>query len=206
VELDEELAAKLVEKSPNTFPKPSLQVVNQDFLQFDLESLPAGYKIIGNIPYYITGKIVKKCLAARNRPISIVLLIQKEVAERIAAPVGQMSILSVLSQYYAKTSLGPVIPAAKFDPPPKVDSQVIILKPYPEIEYSKTFERVVKAGFSAKRKKLRTALAGGLQISKIEAENLLNSAAIDPNTRAQNLSVSDWAVIANTARYSKLKS
>jgi 16S rRNA (adenine1518-N6/adenine1519-N6)-dimethyltransferase len=180
----------------------SISVIHADFLDFDLESLPAGYKIVGNIPYYITGKIVQKCLQARNKPSLVVLLVQREVAERIAAPVGKMSILGVLSQFYADVALDLVVSAEKFDPPPKVDSQIVILRPRPTVERDKNFEKVVKAGFSAKRKKLKTSLSGGLNISKVEAEKLLKKAQIDPNTRAQNLSVKDWIVIASEAKQS----
>jgi 16S rRNA (adenine1518-N6/adenine1519-N6)-dimethyltransferase len=178
----------------------ALSVVNADFLEFDLESLPNGYKIVGNIPYYITGKIVQKCLLARNRPSSVVLLVQREVAERIAAPVGKLSILGVLSQFYADVATDLVVSAEKFDPPPKVDSQIVILRPRPDAERDKNFEKVVKAGFSAKRKKLKTSLSGGLNIAKPQAEKLLQAAKIDPNTRAQNLSLADWVVIAASFR------
>jgi 16S rRNA (adenine1518-N6/adenine1519-N6)-dimethyltransferase len=186
-------------------------VKNQDFLEFDLESLPVGYKIVGNIPYYITGKIARKCLCARNKPSLVVLLVQKEVAERIAAPVGELSILGVMSQFYAEVALGPVVTADKFDPPPKVDSRVVVLKPHSSVNSAgfkpatelqasslqeKVFERVVRAGFSAKRKKLHTALAGGLNISVNDAKKLLHTAKIDSNLRAQELSVADWVRLA----------
>jgi 16S rRNA (adenine1518-N6/adenine1519-N6)-dimethyltransferase len=170
----------------------NFQLISADFLDFDLESLPAGYKIIGNIPYYITGKIVRKCLSARNKPSLVVLLVQKEVAQRIAASAGELSIIGVLSQFYAEVSLGAVVSADRFSPPPKVDSQVVVLRPRPEVKRDKIFESVVRAGFSAKRKKLKTALAGGLGITKTASENLLKSAAIDPDRRAQDLSLSDW--------------
>jgi 16S rRNA (adenine1518-N6/adenine1519-N6)-dimethyltransferase len=198
VEYDEVLAKMLGEKSAELFPTPlvspkiSLEVVQGDFLEFDLQSLPVGYKIVGNIPYYITGKIVRKCLLEPNKPSLVVLLVQKEVAERIAAPVGKLSILGVLSQFYAEISLGPVVSADKFDPPPKVDSQVVVLRPRPNTTPDKNFDRIVKAGFSAKRKKLKTSLSGGLGIAKPEAEKLLKTAALDPNARAQDLSVADW--------------
>ncbi|MDR3125664.1 MAG: 16S rRNA (adenine(1518)-N(6)/adenine(1519)-N(6))-dimethyltransferase RsmA [Candidatus Nomurabacteria bacterium] len=196
VEYDGELAKRLA----NDVPKP-LEVVNADFLEFDLESLPEGYKIVGNIPYYITGKIVKKCLCARNKPSLVVLLVQKEVAERIAAPVGKLSILGVLSQFYAEIALGPVATADKFSPAPKVDSQVVVLKPRPEVQIDKDFEKIVRAGFSAKRKKLKTALAGGLGIDKTAAEKLLQKSQIDPNNRAQNLSVADWRRLTQTVNF-----
>lgn len=174
------------------------ELINQDFLEFNLNNLPDGYKIVGNIPYYITGKIIEKCLNAQNKPSLIVLLVQKEVAERIAAKPGEMSILGVMSQFYADVELGPIATADKFDPPPKVDSQVVILRPFaagaaPARDVGeKDFVRVVKAGFSAKRKKLHTALAGGLNISVDGAKKILHSADIDSNLRAQELSIEEW--------------
>ena len=192
VEFDDDLAAKLSDL-------PGLKVVNQDFLEFNLESQPGGYKVVGNIPYYITGKIVQKCLNARNKPSIVVLLVQKEVAERMAAQPGELSILGVLSQYYAEVSLGPVATADKFDPPPKVDSQVVILRPYNitgTVPAEKAFIQVVKAGFSARRKKLHTAMAGGLNTSVENAKKLLLSAQIDSNLRAQELSIADWKQLA----------
>jgi 16S rRNA (adenine1518-N6/adenine1519-N6)-dimethyltransferase len=205
VELDKDLAKNLLEHKTKLYKvrpcNSEFCVLNEDFLKFDLSSLPAGYKVVGNIPYYITGKIIQKCLQASNKPSRTVLLVQKEVAERIAAPVGRLSILGAISQFYADVSLGPVVTADKFDPPPKVDSQVVVLKPYNNTFSSyrglspieeKCFIKIVKAGFSAKRKKLKTALAGGLGIEKSKAEELLSAANINPNLRAQDLSMADW--------------
>jgi 16S rRNA (adenine1518-N6/adenine1519-N6)-dimethyltransferase len=195
VEFDEELARKL----PAQFPGKNLQVVQSDILSFDLSDLPAGYKVVANVPYYITSKIVQLLMTAENKPSTSVLLIQKEVAERLAAKPGNMSILAVSAQLFADVSLGDVVPAKFFTPPPKVDSQVVILKTRPEPFLTdiseKDFFRVVKAGFSAKRKMLRSSLSGGLGISKPEVEELLKKAAIDPNARAESLSLDDWAKI-----------
>jgi 16S rRNA (adenine1518-N6/adenine1519-N6)-dimethyltransferase len=124
------------------------------------------------------------------------LLIQKEVAERMAAEPGEMSILAVSSQVYSKVRLGDIVPAELFTPPPKVDSRVVILEMLSEPRISpdeeKAFFRVVKAGFVAKRKKLRSSIASGLHLSKPEAEELLVKASISPESRAQDLSMEDW--------------
>lgn len=197
VELDGDLARKL----PGQFPGKALEVVNQDILTFDLRALPEKYVVVANVPYYITSKIVQLLTTAVNKPRTIVLLIQKEVAERMAAEPGDMSILAVSSQVYAMVRLGDVVPAELFTPPPKVDSQVVILemRPTPQVspEQEKHFFRMVKAGFSAKRKKLRSSIASGLHISKQEAEQLLKEASISPEDRAEELSIDDWVRLAS---------
>ncbi len=192
VEFDEELARKL----PAQFPGKNLNVIHHDFLTYEPENLPADYKVVANIPYYITAKIVQKLMTARNRPSCAVLLVQKEVAERIAAHPGDMSILAISAQIYAECSLGPRVEAHYFTPPPKVDSQVVIMKrrtrSLVEAGDETLFFRIVKAGFSARRKKLRSSLAGGLAISKPMAEMMLGKADISPDQRAEDLAIDDW--------------
>ena len=198
VEFDPNLAQKL----PGQFPGKNLTVYNEDILKFDLSQLPAGYKVVANVPYYITSKIVQKLMTAENKPATTVLLVQKEVAVRIAAKPGDMSILAISAQVYATATLGDVVPAALFTPPPKVDSQVVVLKtreaPLVSVGDEKAFFRVVKAGFSSKRKKLRSSLSGGLGISKPEAEDLLNSVHVSPDSRAEDLAIEDWLRLVNT--------
>ena len=192
VEFDSELARKL----PGQFPGTNLSVTNEDILTFNLDSMPVGYKVVANVPYYITSKIVQRLMTADNKPLMTVLLVQKEVAERLAAEPGDMSILAISAQVYAKASLGSIVPAELFTPPPKVDSQIIVLEtratPLITAEDEKKFFRVVKAGFSAKRKKLRSSLSGGLGISKQAAEDYLSSAQISPDSRAEDLSIENW--------------
>ena len=192
VEIDGELAAKL----PGQFPGTALEVVNQDILSFDLSKLPKGYVVVANVPYYITSKIIQLLTTSSNPPRTIVLLIQKEVAQRIVAEPGDMSILAISAQVYSKTKLGNIVPAELFTPPPKVDSQVVVLnmlaEPKVTPEDTKNFFRIVKAGFSSKRKKLRSSISSGLHISKPEAEVLLTKAGINPDDRAEQLSVEDW--------------
>jgi 16S rRNA (adenine1518-N6/adenine1519-N6)-dimethyltransferase len=192
VEFDSELARKL----PAQFPGKNLTVHNEDILSYDLSLIPKGYIVVANVPYYITSKIVQKLLTANNKPRIIVLLVQKEVAERIAAPPGEMSILSVAAQVYAETELGIEVPREYFTPPPEVDSRVIVLKVRTESLISnvdeKLFFRIVKAGFSARRKKLRSSLSAGLSLPKEEIERRLRSVSIDPNLRAQDISIEQW--------------
>jgi 16S rRNA (adenine1518-N6/adenine1519-N6)-dimethyltransferase len=192
VELDEQLAREL----PARVPASNLKVQNQDILQFDLTTLPKGYKVVANVPYYITSKLVRYLLESNNPPATTVMLVQKEVAQRICAVSGQMSILAISAQLYAKTNLGILVTADKFDPPPKVDSQVVILeqrqKPLFKDLDPKKFFRIVRAGFGEKRKTLRNSLSGGLQLSKVESEQLLEKAGIDANARAQQLGLEHW--------------
>ena len=192
VELDEELSRQL----PDRVPAANLEVVRQDILRFDLTTLPSGYKVVANIPYYLTSKLIRDLSDSPNPPVRAVLLVQKEVAERVAAKPGDMSILSATAQFYWDVSLGRIVPGALFVPPPKVDSQILLLsrRPqplFPDVE-TKTFFRIVKAGFSQRRKTLLNSLSGGLQISRSSTQLLLERSAILPASRAQMLSLADW--------------
>lgn len=192
VEYDTRLALQL-EKSINN---GSLTVVNHDILTYNLTELPKEYTVVANIPYYITSKLIRLLCESANPPKRAVLLVQKEVAQRIAAKPGGMSILSISAQVYSSVSLGTIVPAALFTPPPKVDSQVVILErrtqPMVPDAILTQFFQVVKAGFSERRKKLRSSLSGGLRIEKAHADILLATANISPNARAQELSIADW--------------
>lgn len=196
VEFDEELAAKL----PGQFPGKNLEVVQSDILSFDLTQLPAGYKVVANVPYYITSKIVQLLMTADNKPSIAVLLVQKEVAERLAAKPGDMSILAISAQSFADVELGIEVPAKYFTPPPKVDSAVVIMRTRATPSFKgmseKEFFKVVKAGFSAPRKKLSSSLGGGLGISKEAARDILQQSGINPELRAQGLTLDDWYRLA----------
>ncbi len=192
VEFDRELARKL----PGQFPGTALTVINEDILKYNLSALPAGYKVVANVPYYITSKIIELLMTANNKPSIAVLLVQKEVAERVSARPGSMSILAISAQVFADVRQGMTVPAELFTPPPKVDSAVVVLKTRPEPlipdAMEQDFFRVVKAGFSERRKKLRSSLAGGLHMGKPEAEQLLERAGIDPDKRAEDVAINDW--------------
>lgn len=192
VEFDAALAREL----PVRVQADNLTVVNQDILTFDLTTLPAGYKVVANIPYYLTSKLLRTLCESQNPFSKAAILIQKEVAERVAAKPGDMSLLSVSVQFYCETSLGPVVPAELFTPPPKVDSQILKLSfrttpLFPDAD-TKVFFRVVRAGFAQRRKTLLNSLSGGLQLSREQTTALLEAAGIQPSTRAQNLSLEDW--------------
>lgn len=192
VELDKALAAQL----PKRIRDKNLDVINQDIMNFDLSVMPPGYKIVANIPYYLTSGLLRILTEADNPPKQIVLLVQKEVAERLAARPGNMSLLSVAVQLYYEASLGPVIAAKMFTPPPKVDSRLIILKRRPKPLFedldTRKFFQLVKAGFSEKRKKLRSSLAGGLNISKSDADDMLAGSEVNGDLRAEALSLDQW--------------
>lgn len=195
VEFDADLARKL----PGQFPGKNLTVVSEDILKFDTSALPAGYKVVANVPYYITSKIIQFLSESTNPPSVMVLLVQKEVAQRLAARAGDYSILALSAQIFHEVNLGAVVPAEFFTPPPKVDSQVVVLRrraaPLVEADFQPDFFRLVKAGFSAKRKKLRSSLAGGLRQPKPEVERLLRMADISPDARAEDLGIDQWLTL-----------
>lgn len=192
VEYDTQLAQQL----DKSIPSSRLTVVNHDILTYNFTRLPKDYTIVANIPYYITSKLVRLLCESSNPPRRAVLLVQKEVAQRIAAVPGGMSLLSVSAQVYNSVSLGTIVPAALFTPPPKVDSQVVILErrsqPLVPAANLPQFFQMVKAGFSERRKKLRSSLSGGLRIEKSQADTLLAAAKISPSARAQELYIADW--------------
>ena len=200
VEFDADLAQKL----PKQFPGKRLHVHNADILTFDLRILPKDYVVVANVPYYITSKIVQLLTSSAQPPKQAALLVQKEVAERLAAAPGEMSVLSVAAQIGYEVLLGPIIGAEWFTPPPKVDSQVVVLtrRPFPLVshEEEKHFFRVVKAGFSERRKKLRSALSGGLALEKSAVDTLLEKAALSPEARAQELTIEQWKQLSEAAR------
>lgn len=192
VEFDEALARDL----PTRVPAENLDIWQGDILQFDLTTLPAGYKVVANIPYYLTSNLLRVLCESPNHFSKASILIQKEVAERACAGPGDMSMLSVSVQYFCEARLGALVPAYLFTPPPKVDSQVLELtyreKPLFTDVDTKVFFRVVKAGFSQKRKTLLNSLSSGLHISRDETMHLLENAGVVPTTRAQNLSLEQW--------------
>ena len=203
IEFDEDLAKKL----PAQFPGKNLTVKNTDFLDFDLSKLPKNYKVAANVPYYITSKIIEKLLTSDNKPSIAALLVQKEVAERICAKSGDLSVLSIASQIYADCELGQFVPRELFTPPPKVDSQVVILKILEKNKLEcfneqnnakiseKQFFRIVKAGFTARRKKILKALSANLALSKEQTIEILTQAKVSPDARAQELTIENWLEI-----------
>ena len=203
LEADTDFAQILERRAPD-----NLQVIEGDALQYDLNTLPRGYKVVANLPYYITSPLIRFLLEAENKPASMTVLVQKEVAERITAKPGDMSVLAFSVQYYAAAQLARVVAAESFYPAPKVDSAILHLELRSQPAFAadtKKLFRLVKAGFGEKRKMLKNALAGGLAISGENAAHLLESASIGATARAQELSLEQWeklyqAFEAHTAR------
>lgn len=188
IEFDADLARKL----PGSFPGKNLRVVNADILQTDLAQLATDhpYVVAGNIPYYITSPIITKLLAAEPRPRKIVLLVQKEVAQRVAADLGDHTLLSLTVQNLAAVELGPLVKAAEFTPPPKVDSQVLVLTPHsPEVPPADL--ALARRGFSSPRKKLSANLATPSRPKEFWRD-LLTLQGLNPDARAGDLSLQDW--------------
>ena len=188
VEFDADLARKL----PGSFPGKNLEVVNADILKYDFKDLPDGYVVAGNIPYYITSPIIEKVLTAEKQPKRVVLLMQKEVAERIVDE--KETVLSLFVKNYANVSLGPVVKAAEFTPPPKVDSRVLVMEPHQPIVSAKVFDLISK-GFSAPRKKLIHNLASIK--SKEELKRVLTELNISVDARPADLHLDNWQKLSD---------
>lgn len=195
-----------VELDPNLLPPlrailtpfPNARVIQGDILKLSPHDLitEKDYLVVANIPYYITSAVIRHLLENDPKPRRIVLTIQKEVAQRICAAPGEMSLLALSVQVYGNPRIAARIPAGAFFPAPKVDSAVLSVdiyrSPLVSPELLDTFFRLIKAGFSQKRKTLRNSLASGLRIPPTEAADLLKSANIDPQRRAETLSLEEW--------------
>jgi len=197
IEIDEGLAMALHALESVT---PNLKVVNKDILQikwqdlFDFEPNMA-YKVVANIPYHLTAKIIKKFLTDEFKPQRMVLLVQKEVAERILASAGSHSLLSLSVQFYGRPEIVSLVNKRSFYPVPQVDSAIIKIDLLPNrigTKEEEIFWRIAKIGFSAKRKKLINNLAAGLAIDKSDLEKIFMDLSLKEGTRAQHLTLQEW--------------
>ena len=192
VEYDTQLAQDL----PGRVTSDILEVVSADILQYDLAQIGEPYHVVANIPYYLTAKLLRQLLTSSSPPETITLLIQKEVAERLAAKPGKQSVLGVSAQLYADVVLYDVVPAAAFTPAPKVDSQIVRLAVRKEAMFEgvepAVLMRTVKCGFGEKRKKLSNSLAGGLGVDKAMVAEVIAEAGFSDTVRAQELSLDEW--------------
>lgn len=176
----------------------NVQIVEGDVLNLPLdELLPGdGYLVVANIPYYISSAIIRRLLEAEKRPVRMVLTVQQEVAERICARDGKLSLLALSVQVFGAPRIAARIPAGCFYPVPDVDSAVLTIALYPQpliaLDALDAFFKLAHAGFSQKRKTLRNALSAGLGLPAGEIEKLLGTAEIDPQRRAETLSIVEW--------------
>lgn len=194
IEIDKELAAYLEEKFESN---SKIEIISGDILKINIAELVrrySCYKVIANLPYYITSAIIRLFLESSAPPAEMILMVQKEVAERITATPENMSLLSVSVQYYAKTEIIFEVSRGAFSPAPEVDSAVIKISNIASRHNSnsKKFFQTARAGFSAKRKTLLNNLANSFHLEKKEVEEKLISLEISPKARAQELSIKDW--------------
>lgn len=205
VELDQTLLPILKEMLA---PYQNIVVINDDIMKIDFNQLLAHYpqqrwKVVANLPYYITTPVIMRFLEEKVPVHSLVVMVQKEVAQRMVAQPGgkDYGMLSVSVQYYTQAKIEITVPKTVFLPKPEVDSAVVslLVRPQPpvQVDDEKNFFRLVKAAFGQRRKTLRNALASGLALSKVEVEELLNTAQIDGNRRGETLSLAEFALLSN---------
>jgi 16S rRNA (adenine1518-N6/adenine1519-N6)-dimethyltransferase len=194
IELDNKLAALLKQTLASL---GNVTIINEDVLKVEPKNLATGYKLVANLPYYITSPVLRHFLEASARPRLMILMVQKEVAETIVAKPGRMSLLSVSVQFYGEPRIISPVPAECFYPAPKVDSAIVRIDPSPQPRVAVAdeggFFELVRAGFTAPRKQLANSLAQGLGVSKAEVLPLLERANIEPRRRAETLSLEEWA-------------
>jgi len=195
VELDERLIPPLRDVLS---PWQNVQIVQGDILKISPANLvgEADYLAIANIPYYITSALLRHLLESQPRPRRLVLTVQREVAERVCAAPGALSLLALSVQVYGSPHIAARIPAGAFYPVPKVDSAVLCVEVAPQpliaAPLLEMFFRLIKAAFSQRRKTLRNSLAAGLGMSPAHVAELLLSAGIDPQRRAETLELDEW--------------
>jgi 16S rRNA (adenine1518-N6/adenine1519-N6)-dimethyltransferase len=194
--ITEALGDRLQGSGSKAKPKANVKLVLDDALHFNFQDLlKPGYKVVANIPYYITGKIVEMLLASKNRPSKIVLLVQKEVAQRITAKPGDMSILGISAQLYADARLIKIVPRTDFYPAPKVDSAVLVLDVLDEPRLNvdeKKFFRMVKACFAGKRKQLKNTLKNNLKLDAKTMSKIEAGVSFKLDVRPQDLNLDNW--------------
>lgn len=201
VELDHNLVVRLNEAFCDS---DQLSILEGNVLDVDLNAYlrastfeDGKYKVVANIPYYITAPIIRTLLSLAVRPERIVLMVQEEVADRLAAKPGAMSLLSVMAQYYATVEKLFVVPKESFDPEPKIESAIVRLVPMRryDADVDRRIFRVIRAGFSARRKTLANNLSSGFRIPRGEVETAIESLGIDKRIRAQELSIGEWEAL-----------
>ena len=177
-------------------------VINEDILKVnpsDLLGKQTEYKVVANLPYYITSAVIRHFLEATMKPSLMVLMVQEEVAKQITAKPGEMSLLSVSVQLYGKPTIVSKVSARCFYPAPEVDSAILKIEVYPQPKVATDdimgFFNLVRAGFSANRKQLTNSLANGLKVPKNDIIPLLEQAGIEPKRRAETLTIEEWGLL-----------
>ncbi|NTW75472.1 MAG: ribosomal RNA small subunit methyltransferase A [Candidatus Moranbacteria bacterium] len=203
IELDHEMVLRLEETFRNS---EGFSLLEGNILDMDLGAFlvqagfeDRGYKVVANIPYYITAPIIRMLLSLRIRPERIVLMVQEEVADRLTAPPGRMSLLSLMAQYYADISKELFVSRTAFYPEPNVDSSVVKLIPKRLFsdETDRSMFRTARAGFSARRKTLANNLSSTFRIPRPKIESILTDLGLDSRVRAQELSVEEWMTLSD---------
>ena len=198
IEVDERLRPLLEDQLASY---DNVYLVFSDILDTDVLQLvgPQGYVVVANLPYYITSAILRHLLEVHRRPRKLVLTVQREVADRIIAQPGDMSLLAVSVQFYGTVHIATRLKPAAFWPRPDVQSAVLVIDPYdnPTVDVPgvEPFFRVVRAGFHLKRKQLKNSLGSGLGIKSHDAAAILEDAGIDPRRRAETLAIDEWATL-----------
>jgi len=202
IELDTRLVGYLREQ----FRDSTVEVVHGDALTADYTALTRGkpYVVAANLPYSVATAIIGRLLTVEHPPERLIVMVQREVAERLVARAPDATALSVLAQFHTAARIAFRVGAGAFVPPPKVESAVLVLErrpeaPLPREEWSRFF-RVVHAGFAQRRKRLANALAAGLGIPKDDAEAALCAAGIDPSRRAETLQLEEWLALYRELR------
>lgn len=198
VEIDERLKPIL---DVELIDHPNVFVIYQDILTLDVTALlqPRDYVVVANVPYYITSAILRHLLEAEHKPRRLILTVQQEVAERLVATPDDMSLLTVSVQFYGRPRILNRLKPAAFWPRPDVDSAVVRIDVYDQppvdVPDEQSFFRVVRSGFGQKRKQLKNSLGSGLGMKASEAAVLIEAAGIDPQRRAETLSLEEWAAL-----------
>jgi 16S rRNA (adenine1518-N6/adenine1519-N6)-dimethyltransferase len=202
VELDRGLAGFLRTEFEPEIETGRLRLIEGDALDQELTRLvDPPYDVVANLPYHITSPILHRLLGETPRPERLVLMVQREVAERIAAPPGRMSYLSVFVQYHARVRIAFTVPGAAFEPEPAVDSAVIVVEPYPgddrlpDAETEDALWRLVQAAFRERRKMLHNVLSRQLPVEPARILAALGAAGIDPDRRPQTVDVGEWLAL-----------
>jgi 16S rRNA (adenine1518-N6/adenine1519-N6)-dimethyltransferase len=208
VEVDNSMVALLKEtfrssKNLSLIAGDVLDIEPRDLIQQEKVHFPEDlktftrYKLVANLPYYITQPIIRHFCEAAVKPLSMVIMVQKEVAKKIVAQPGDLGILAISVQFFGKPQIIDYIPASNFYPAPKVDSAILKIEMYDhpavEVTSERNFFKTIKAGFCAARKQVANSLSQGLDIPKAEVISLMQTAGVEPRKRAEMLTLSEWA-------------